>query len=73
MLQNGNVQINYALINRGDLHVEILTSGGQLVRKQTIANAYLGTEEISLDNLAAGMFIVRLSSGIHQTAEKVLR
>lgn len=73
MLQNGNVQINYALINRGDLNVEILTSGGQLVRKQTITDAYLGTEEISLDNLAAGMYIVRLSSGMHQTAEKVFR
>ena len=73
MLQNGNVQINYALINRGDLNVEILTSGGQLVRKQTITDAYLGTEEISLDNLAAGMYIVRLSSGMHQTAQKVLR
>ena len=73
LLDNGLVRINYALERPTDLEVELLSAGGQLIRRAIFEKAHLGSETIDLDGLARGLYIIKLKALGKETSHKLLR
>jgi PKD repeat protein len=72
LLQNGMIRINFALERPSDLGVDVLSASGELVRKTTFNNVQLGSEEISLDGLAKGIYLLRLKAFDQDVLYKVI-
>jgi hypothetical protein len=73
LLDNGQIRINYALDRPADLEVEVLSAGGQLIRRTQFNNAHLGSEVLDLDGIAKGLYLVKLKALGEETVHKVLR
>lgn len=61
------LNVNYSLSQTADLTIEVLNSLGQVVSVQTVNNASQGTAEVSMTDMAAGMYYIRLTDGVSQS------
>jgi PKD repeat protein len=73
LLDNGQIRINYALDRPADLEVEVLSAGGQLIRRTQFNNAHLGSEVLDLDGIAKGLYLIKIKALGEESVHKVLR
>ncbi|MFT5385178.1 MAG: hypothetical protein ACI81W_002584 [Saprospiraceae bacterium] len=70
---SGQVNIRYAQSESGAMLLSVFNAVGQLVYQQDLrGEAYEKTEVISINSLAAGMYVFELKSGKERVVEKVL-
>jgi len=70
----GAVRINYAVKDRGNVRMDLFDVKGNRVRTLVNTSKDAGTysEAVSVDGLAAGMYLVRMEAGKQVFREKVL-
>jgi PKD repeat protein len=73
LLDNGQIRINYALERPADLEVEVLSAGGQLIRRTQFNNAHLGSDIIDLNGIAKGLYLIKIKALGEETVHKVVR
>jgi rhamnogalacturonan endolyase len=75
VMHTGNgIRINYSIKNRGNVRIDMFDIKGNRIRTlvNTSKNAGTYREQVSIDGLAAGMYIVRLNAGKQTLRKKVL-
>jgi PKD repeat protein len=73
LLDNGQIRINYALERPADLEVEVLSAGGQLIRRTQFNNAHLGSDIIDLNGIAKGLYLIKIKALGEESVHKVFR
>jgi PKD repeat protein len=73
LLDNGQIRINYALERPADLEVEVLSAGGQLIRRTQFYNAHLGSDIIDLNGIAKGLYLIKIKALGEESVHKVFR
>lgn len=74
LLDDGNVRINYAMVNASALQIEVFNAAGQKVFERDLPKSKLGSELLDLSGLTKGIYVLRISADHSLTqSHKLLR
>ena len=68
----GLINVEFELLTKSDLNLEVLTSGGQVVYAEQLSeNEGHYIHSLDLSNLASGVYMIRLSSELNVEMQRI--